>query len=515
MFIPETQNGSVGTPGASAKNAPDFGVLLDKLEYLPIRSSHAGLQGTFSDKPLVEKMKDGKKNNSIDPIKVLVNRTRSKTLDWVVKGRLMNDFAIKETSPLHQKYVQSTACNGTLTQEEGKIKAFYCKERWCSVCNRIRTGILFNKYEPVIAEWEDKYFVTLTLRNTTGEELAQTIDEMLKLFGMCATSIKQTKKMKFLALRKMEVTYNEIENTFHPHFHAVVKGKKQAQLLKDYWLGKVNKYKKNTEEYRAVEEAQKIVPCDNDTVKEMFKYFTKLISDQKLHPKALDTIFQAMRGRRTFQAYLPKDVQEKIKQKCEDEEIILDRSTSAITRLNETIHWDYIPEARNFVDTKTGELLTEYRPTATFERLLVKLNGEEITSAEPHSLPVSRQCERDPVLDSVAKSESSAFTTLSGGDPDGPPEPASRTGKTRSKILTSPPPARAGRSQVCEGSRPAGKDGVFRAAARVVPGQKGKLRAEASCFFHSASLRKKSTGQTAPQGPRQPPVVTFLAPVAV
>ncbi|MFZ2407107.1 MAG: protein rep, partial [Methylobacter sp.] len=296
----------------------------------------------------------------------------------------------------------------------GKIKAFYCKERWCSVCNRIRTATLINKYEPLVAEWDDKYFVTLTLKNTTGEELGQTIDEMIKLFGMCATSVKQTKKMQFLALRKIEVTFNEIEKTFHPHFHAVVKGKKQAKLLKDYWLGKVNKYKKNTEEYRAVEEAQKIVPCDDETVKEMFKYFTKLISDQKLNPEALDTIFQAMRGRRTFQAYLPKDVQEKLKQKGEDEEIVLDRGTSAITRLNETIHWDYIPEARNFVDTKTGELLTDYRPTATFERLLLKLNGEEPTSAEPRPLPVSRQCERDPVLDIVAKSESSAFTTLSG-----------------------------------------------------------------------------------------------------
>ncbi|MDP1624277.1 MAG: protein rep [bacterium] len=459
MFIPETQNVNVGTPGTGAESAVDFGVLLDKLEYLPIRSSHAGLQGTFLDKPLVEGMTDGKKNNSIDPTKTLVNRTRSKTLDWVIKGRLMNDLTIKETSPLHRKYVQSTACNGTLTQEEGKIKAFYCKERWCSVCNRIRTATLINKYEPLVAEWDDKYFVTLTLKNTTGEELGQTIDEMIKLFGMCATSVKQTKKMEFLALRKIEVTFNEIEKTFHPHFHAVVKGKKQAKLLKDYWLGKVNKYKKNTEEYRAVEEAQKIGPCDENTVKEMFKYFTKLISDQKLNPEALDIIFQAMRGRRTFQAYLPKDVQEKIKQKGEDEEIVLDRGTSAITRLNETIHWDYIPEARNFVDTKTGELLTDYRPTATFERLLLKLNGEETSQADTRPLAVFRPCERDPVLDIVAKSESSAFTTPSGsGSTASLGSQAERF--RRSKILT-PHPSPSGRPQVCEGSRPAGRAGVF------------------------------------------------------
>lgn len=376
MLVAGNQNDNVGTAGVGVKSTPSFATSLDKLEYLPIRSSGAGLQGTFLDKPLMEGMKGEKKYFSIDPTKTLVNRTRSKTLDWIIKGRLMNNPTILATSPLHRKYVQSTACNGTLTQEDGKIKAFYCKERWCSVCNRIRTATLINKYEPLVAEWDDKYFVTLTLKNTTGEELGQTIDEMIKLFGMCATSVKQTKKMQFLALRKIEVTFNEIEKTFHPHFHAVVKGKKQAQLLKDYWLGKVNKYKKDTEEYRAVEEAQKIVSCDDETVKEMFKYFTKLISDQKLNPEALDTIFQAMRGRRTFQAYLPKDVQEKIKQKGEDEEIVLDRSTPAITRLDEKIYWDYIPEARNFVDKETGELLTDYKPTETFERLLKKLSGD-------------------------------------------------------------------------------------------------------------------------------------------
>lgn len=171
------QNASVGTAGVKVTFVPGF----DKLEYLPFRASGEPLRGRttgtceslpisassdhikgcFGVKPLLEPERVCA-NTSIDPVKTLANRTRSKSLDWVVKGRLMNDATIKETSPLHQNYVKSTACNGTLTQEDGKIKAFYCKERWCSVCNRIRTGILFNKYEPVIAEWDDKYFVTLS-----------------------------------------------------------------------------------------------------------------------------------------------------------------------------------------------------------------------------------------------------------------------------------------------------------------------------------------------------------------
>lgn len=179
-----------------------------------------------------------------------------------------------------------------------------------------------------------------------------------------------------------------------------------------------------------------------------------------------------MRGRRTFQAYLPKDVQEKIKQKGEDEEIVLDRGTSAITRLNETIHWDYIPAARNFVDTKTGELLTEYRPTATFERLLLKLNGEETTQADTRPRPVSRPYERDPVLDIVAKSENSAFTTLSGSGATASLSSQAERFR-RSKILTPhPQPERA--VPGLRGVQTGGKSrGFFVPPARSVGGVKG------------------------------------------
>lgn len=324
--------------------------------------------------------KNSKEIKIIDPVKTLEKRTRSKALDYVIKGRLMNDLEVKD-SPLHQSYVKSTACNGTLTQEEGKIKAFYCWNRWCCVCNRVRTGILLNKYEPLLKEWDDKYFVSLTLRNPTAAGLAPTIDEMIKIFGHCAMSIKQTQKLDFQALRKMEVTYNVDEDTYHPHFHIIVKGEEQAEFLKEYWLHKVNKC-----DGRAVEVAQDVTVCDDDTTKELFKYFTKLLSDQMLYPKVLDTIFQAIKGRRTFQSYLPKEIQQQMKQKIEDEEIILDRSTSAIRRLDETIYWDYIPQVRNYMDEKTGEFLTMYQPSKSFEKLLNNIEGPKKEVVEEVSI---------------------------------------------------------------------------------------------------------------------------------
>ena len=355
---------------------------LDKLDYLPILSGGAGLPGgqknrDFSPKiilPEEKKIWAPERNILVGAEKTLKNRTRSKALDFVIKGRLMNDPEIRESSPLHEKYVRSTACNGFLMQEEGKIKAFYCKERWCCVCNRIRTGILFNKYESLLADWDEKFFVTLTLPNVVADELSATIDEMLRLFGRCSESIKQTRKLAFQAIRKLEVTYNASKVTFHPHFHAIVHGREQAFLLKDYWLRKINHCRVD----KAVEDAQKVKPCDEDTASEMFKYFTKLIATHKIYPRALDIIFTSMRGRRTFQAYLPKDVQQRIKERLDEEEMKIDRSTPAIRRVDETVFWDWVPEARNFVDKKTGELLTAYSPSKSFERLLENLSGKEL-----------------------------------------------------------------------------------------------------------------------------------------
>lgn len=366
----------------SPSNSQILNHSLDKLDYLPIfakkegspvgQEDHTKLSKIFL--PEEKKIWVPEKNTLVDAEKTLKNRTRSKALDFVIKGRLMNDPEIRASSPLHEKYVQSTACNGFLAQEEGKIKAFYCKRPWCCVCNRIRTGILFNKYGELLSEWDEKFFVTLTLPNVVAEELSATIDEMLRLFGRCSESIKQTKKLAFQAIRKLEVTYNAPMNTFHPHFHAVVQGEEQAFLLKNYWLQKINHCRVD----KAVEEAQKVKPCDDDTALEMFKYFTKLIADNKIYPRALDIIFTSMRGRRTFQAYLPKDVQKRIKKQLDEEELTIDRSTPAIIRVNEKIFWDWIPTARNFVDKETGELLTDYRPSKAFERLLENLSGKDL-----------------------------------------------------------------------------------------------------------------------------------------
>jgi mannose-6-phosphate isomerase class I len=53
--------------------------------------------------------------------------------------------------------------------------------------------------------------------------------------------------------------------------------------------------------------AQKIVPVYDNSAKELFKYSTKIVTESNkglnIYVSALDTIFNAMKGMRTFQAF--------------------------------------------------------------------------------------------------------------------------------------------------------------------------------------------------------------------
>ena len=95
------------------------------------------------------------------------------------------------------------------------------------------------------------------------------------------------------------ITYNDIENTYHPHFHAIVDGKENAETLVKEWLIR----NPNSESW-----CQNIRSLDSGGLMELFKYTTKIVSKSKrdgfvIYVKALDVIFQSVHGLRTFQSF--------------------------------------------------------------------------------------------------------------------------------------------------------------------------------------------------------------------
>jgi len=267
----------------------------------------------------------------------------------------------KLRSSLEASYRNTVYCSAVLTQEHGKIIGSYCGNRWCSVCNRIRTARAMQRYIPMLVSWSDKYFVTLTLANVQGFELSDTIAGMVRAFQAAKLAMRRTDRHKLVALRKLECTYNERTQSFHPHFLVIVKGESAARLLLLRWL--------ESHPGDAELKGQDVRPCDNQSAREMFKYFTKLVAATRIvATPALDTIFRSMKGHRVCQPVgfiLPRTVPDEAEESLEP----LD-ATEAPIRHEERIVWDWCQSLTDWIDLETGLCLTGYEPDDTFRRLV-------------------------------------------------------------------------------------------------------------------------------------------------
>lgn len=270
-------------------------------------------------------------------------------------------------SPLEKSYRNTVYCSECVVQENGVMTAKFCGNRWCMTCSRIRTARAINAYLPVLETWVGVHLVTLTVPNCAGGQvLRDTITRMLDVFTRCKRSIKRTGCMDFRGVRKLEVTYNVRRKDYHPHLHVIVEGREQGEELRRLWL----------HHFRGVADAkaQDVRACDMGGIAEIFKYFTKLLTKVGKGKRgvaplmALDTIFQAMKGRRVWQPVgftLPKEIEQEI----EGEEMVVS-GTPAFKRQAERVYWEWVQDVADWVDRETGEALSEYEPSRAFVELV-------------------------------------------------------------------------------------------------------------------------------------------------
>jgi hypothetical protein len=274
--------------------------------------------------------------------------------------------------PLEKSYRNTIYCAHRLVQEGDQLRADvaggaggYCGNRWCLVCSRVRIARAITRYAPAIEGWRG-YMVTLTIPNVGAAELPGAIEGMHRAFTAAKRAIKRTDRITFRALRKLECTHNQVRGDFHPHFHVIVDGEAGARALVRRWL----------EAYpEAVAAAQDVRPCGAGSAKELFKYFTKLVTKVQTKggavisrvtpPEALDVIFRAMRGRRVWQPVgfkAPPATDE-------DAPIGTDGDTEAPEYRARTV-WTWEQGATDWVDRGTGECLTGYKPAEGFRRFV-------------------------------------------------------------------------------------------------------------------------------------------------
>ena len=249
-------------------------------------------------------------------------------------------------SPLNKGYWSTYHCSSVILQDEKTLSARFCNQRWCLVCNRIRTAKIINGYKESIEKFSNPHFLTLTIPNVKGGALASTIVIMNKAIRDITRNIKKTYKIQVKALKKYECTYNKITDEYHPHFHFIVETKEVGDLIINLWLNKFTDAKRIGQDLRIT---------DENSLTELCKYFTKIVSkDNDYNPIALDIMFRAVKNKRTFQSIgIKKKVSEEVEE-IEIQEIDFKAPTKEI--------YVYHSDSYDWVSS-CGECLSEYKPT--------------------------------------------------------------------------------------------------------------------------------------------------------
>lgn len=292
----------------------------------------------------------------------LTKRARRKYISKAIASALA-DY-VKSAAPdrvvgyqlWEKSYRNSAYCCEELKQDDGKVTGRYCGNRWCLVCSAIRTARIWQKHGPVVESWRKAQFMTVTRRNVTAAELPREIASMLKDAAKIADAMRNRDGVKFVALRKLEVTYNADTDTYHPHFHFIVETRQMARLFIARWMDICGD--------RADWKAQHVKDANRSALAELLKYFTKMVAKSKLQPPhVLHEIFAAMKRKRVYQntGYTVESDDDD-----EESEIELEESTPAITRRAEVIVWEWCQSLADWVDLETGECLTDYAPGARF-----------------------------------------------------------------------------------------------------------------------------------------------------
>lgn len=164
--------------------------------------------------------------------------------------------------------------------------ANFCKDRLCPMCNWRRSLKIFGQVSRIMDVLEkDGYqflFLTLTVRNCTGEELADTVQTIYDGWRYFYNKNSIFKGSVVGSFRSLEVTRNHKTGLFHPHLHVVL------VVRPDYFNGKnyikqskwADMWKKACNlDYIPIVDVRKILPDDSKglagAVAEVSKYAVK------------------------------------------------------------------------------------------------------------------------------------------------------------------------------------------------------------------------------------------------
>jgi len=327
-------------------------------QFNTLAQNGTGISVTGINKPPIIVQGEGAQKGNT---KSLTNRAKKKVITQTITLALI-DVAKRRNEPKREKaYWNTYHCQSRIIDGGDKFYGNYCKNRFCTICSGNRKAEIINKYLPVIRQWKDPYFVTLTAKSVPAYKLKDRMRRMILSFNKIINRNKKRyargKGIKLEGIRSLESNFNPIARTYNPHFHILVSSKEAAELILKEWLEQCSPAFAS----RAAQQIRKVEDTIHDLM-EVVKYGSKIFTDPTMKKKAkskvspyiyvsaFHNIIGAMEGHRIFERFgfnLPPGPKKGKK--------------TILTKYEELV---FIPEVFDWVCPETAALLTGYKPSA-------------------------------------------------------------------------------------------------------------------------------------------------------
>ena len=272
-----------------------------------------------------------------------------------------------------QMYWNAYHCFNRIKMDGTAAFGKYCGTRICLACAANRKAEMINKYFPVVSQWKDTYFLTLTRKTVKRHQLPKTVNDCVAAFrriiDRCNKRSKKGKGPVIKCIRSLECNYNPIDGKYNPHFHILVEGWEAKKTLWIEWLKEWGKGIASAagQHARRIKEKE----LEKDLI-EVIKYGAKIFTDPDMkkgkkhkadpviYAAAIHEILKAFDGNNLLCTYgfsLPKQQKEKILRCAKDQDIKIS---------------NYDPKQLNYIEEQTGEVLykEKFLPTPKVQYLV-------------------------------------------------------------------------------------------------------------------------------------------------
>jgi plasmid rolling circle replication initiator protein Rep len=175
-----------------------------------------------------------RKNKYGEPIFIPTDEERIPDLYYNHSNNVGNQLRWKRMIKCHssiKEYKDST------TQKTIYKATYKCNDKLCLLCSQIRSRVAIIKYQDKVNDMIDPVMVVLHQKSPGIGQLKGSIDNMYSDWRSILKVEAKSKNESLNGILALEVTTNDKNQTYHPHYHIIIE-RSQAKRLVNLWIAK-------------------------------------------------------------------------------------------------------------------------------------------------------------------------------------------------------------------------------------------------------------------------------------